>query len=113
MLPIDQILNFEDQREFQSRGTEYMHAPIHIVDVPKIDENEDSEVVELIDKYITCALPDDTKYPEMSNLLKKVQTQHDTTTSRKKKGAKCRFNTPWVPSDKTRTVHPRRRLMEP
>ena len=30
-----------------------MHAPIHIVDAPKIDENEDSEVVEFIDKCIT------------------------------------------------------------
>ena len=44
-----------------------MHAPIHIVDAPKIDENEDSEVVEFIDKYIKCTLPDATKYPEMSN----------------------------------------------
>ena len=30
-----------------------MHAPIHVVDTPKIDENEDEEVVEFIDKYIT------------------------------------------------------------
>ena len=35
-----------------------MHVSIHIVDAPKIDENEDSEVVEFIDKSITCALPD-------------------------------------------------------
>ena len=33
-----------------------MHAPIHILDVPKIDENEDSEVVEFIDNYIARAL---------------------------------------------------------
>ena len=49
-----------------------MYAPIHIVDVPKIGEDEDSNVVEFIDKYITCALPDEPKYPEMSNLVKKV-----------------------------------------
>ena len=49
-----------------------MHAPIHIVDAPKIDENEDSEVVEFIDKYITCTLPDVAKYRETSNLVKKV-----------------------------------------
>ena len=41
-----------------------MHAPIHIVDAPKIYENDDSEVVEFIDKYITCGLPDETKYPK-------------------------------------------------
>ena len=38
----------------------------------KIDENEDSEVVEFIDKYITWALPDKIKYPEMSSSVKKV-----------------------------------------
>ena len=81
-----------------------MYVPIHIVDAPKIDENEDSEVVEFIDKYITCALPDATKYPEMSNLVKKVQTHHHTTTCRKKKGVACRFNAPWAPSNKTRIV---------
>ena len=66
MHPVAQILDFDDQKEFQNRGTEHVWAPIHIVDAPKIDENEDSEVVEFIDKYITCALPDETKQPEMS-----------------------------------------------
>ena len=84
MHPIGQILNFDDRREFQNRGTEQMQAPIHIVDVPKIDENEDSEVAEFIDKCIICALPDATKYPEISNLVKKVQTHHHTTTCTKK-----------------------------
>ena len=51
-----------------------------------------SEVVEFKDKYITCALPNETKYPEMSNLVKRVQTHHHTTTCRKKKGIACRFN---------------------
>ena len=77
-----------------------MHAPVHIVD-EKIDENEDSEVTEFINKYITCALPEQTKYPEMSNLVKKVQTDHLSSTCRKKKGLVGRFNAPWTPSDKT------------
>ena len=72
--PIGQILNFYDRRKFQNGGTEHMHAPIHIVDAPKIGENEDSEVVEFIDNYIICDLPHETKYPKMSNLVKRVQT---------------------------------------
>ena len=48
--PIGQALDFDDWREFQNRGAEHMHAPIHIVDAPKIDENQDSEVVEFIGK---------------------------------------------------------------
>ena len=89
-----------------------MYVPIHIVDVPKIGEDEDSNVVEFIDKYITCALPDEPKYPEMSNLVKKVQSQHHTTTCRKKKGVKCRFNASWAPSDKTRIVHSEEKIDE-
>ena len=105
MQPICQILNVDDQKEFQYRGTEHMHAPIHIADAPKIYENEDSEMVEFIDKSITCVLPDETKYPEMSNSVKKVQTNHYTTTwCRKKKGAVCRFNSPWALSSKIKIV---------
>ena len=29
--PIGQMLNFDDQREFQHRGAEHMHAAVHIV----------------------------------------------------------------------------------
>ena len=63
MHPIGQIFNLDNQREFQNGGTEHIHATIHIIDVPKIDENENSEIVKFIDKCITCGLPDDTKYP--------------------------------------------------
>ena len=51
-----------------------------------------------------CFTLDATKYPEMSNLAKKVQTHHHTTTCRKKKGVACRFNAPWVPSNETRII---------
>ena len=94
MHSIGQILNFDAQREFQKRGTEHIRAPIHVADAPKIDKSEGSELVEFIDNYITCALPDVTKYPEMSDLVKKVQTQHHATICRKKKGVACRFNAP-------------------
>ena len=70
----------------------------------KIDENEDSKIVQFIDKYITCALFGETEYPEMNNVVKKVQTCHHTTTCRKKKGVVCKFNSPSAPSDKTRIV---------
>ena len=46
----------------------------------------------------------------MSNLVKKLQTQHYTTTCRKKKGVKCRFNAPWAPSDKTRIAQSKEKI---
>ena len=89
-----------------------MHAPIHVADAPKFNEKEDSEVVEFIDKYITCTLHDETKYLEMSNLVKRVQSHHNTTTCRKKKSVACRFNAPWAPSDKTRIVRSKEKIDE-
>ena len=109
---IGQSLNFDDRGEFQNRGTEHMHAPIHIVNAPKIDENKNSEIVEFLDKYITYALPDETKYHEMSNLLKKVQTQHHAANCRKKKGVACRFNAPYAPSNRTRIVRSEEKIDE-
>ena len=47
MHPSGQILSFDDQREFQNRGTEHMCAPIHIVDALTINGNEDSEMLSL------------------------------------------------------------------
>jgi len=101
MHPIGQVLNHDDRREFQSRGVEHVHTSIHVVGAPKIDENEDSDVVEFIDKYITCSMPDENQYPDLQKSVKSVQTHHHTITCRKKKGVTCRFNAPWPPSEKT------------
>ena len=65
--PICQSLNFDDRREFPNRGTQDMHAPIHVVNAPKVDINEDSDKVVVINKSITCALPDETEYLVISN----------------------------------------------
>jgi len=32
MHPIGQILNYDDRREFQNRGVEHFHSPIHILE---------------------------------------------------------------------------------
>ena len=45
MLQIGQILNIDDRRVSQIREMEHMHAPIHVVDSTKIEENKDNEVV--------------------------------------------------------------------
>ena len=58
-----------------------------------------------------CFTLDATKYPEMSNLAKKVQTHHHTTTCRKKKGVACRFNAPWTPLNKTRIIRSEEKIV--
>ena len=103
--PIGQILNFDDRREFQNRGIEHFHAPIHVVDAPRIDKDDDRTVTEFIDKYITCSLPDKSKFSEFHDLVKKVQTHRHTPSCKKtNKAVVCRFDAPWPPSEKTMIV---------
>ena len=101
---IGRMLNFHVQREFQNRGTEHMHSPIHKVDAPKIEEYEYSEVAEFTDKSIICSLPDETKYPAIRKLVKKLKTHYHATTCKKKKDVTSRINATLAPTDKTRTV---------
>ena len=48
----------------------------------------------------------------MSNLVKKGQPLHHTTTCRKKRGVAYRVNTPWAPSGKTRIIHSEEKIVE-
>ena len=89
------ILQYDEKREFQSRGAEHLHAVIHVTDAPEIDENHDDKVISFIDKYITCSLPDKNRYSKLNYLVGKVHTHHHTITFRKKKGVTCRFSAPW------------------
>ena len=45
MDPSGLILNFDDRREFPNRATEHIHAPIHVVNASKVDDNKYSEVI--------------------------------------------------------------------
>ena len=40
MLPIGHILNYDERREFQSRGTDHIHALVHISDAPRLEDDE-------------------------------------------------------------------------
>ena len=92
-----------------------MNTPIYIVDAQNVDENENRGLVEIIDKYIACALPDNTKHPEMRNQAEREDPRH-TTTCRKKniveKNVVCRFNVPWAPSDKARIIRSEEKIDE-
>ena len=88
MNTIGQILNYDDRREYQGRGTQHVHAPVHVKDAPMLDKESDIDVVSFIDKNITCALPNLETRSELHKLVDTVQTHHHTTTCRKKKGCK-------------------------
>ncbi|XP_066924610.1 uncharacterized protein [Clytia hemisphaerica] len=104
--PIGQILNYNDRREFQHRtGLEHVHSQVHIKDAPRInDSSKDNEVIDFIDKYITCSLLDKEGYPELYELVNTVQKHHHTFTCRKNSGSRCRFKAPWPPCEETRII---------
>ena len=104
MHPVGKIINHDDRREFQGRGAQHPHATLHVEGAPRLDEDDDNVVTNFIDKYISCAIPDEKEYPELNKLVTTVQTHSHTQTCRKKKGVKCRFNFPLPPSDETRIV---------
>ena len=105
MHPIGQILNYDDRREFQNRATEhFLHAPIHVVDAPQIDVDDDETVTKFIDQYITYSLLDEDKHPILHNLVKKVQIHKHTSTCGRKKGVKCRIDFPCPPSNETKMI---------
>lgn len=56
MHPISQFLNYDEPHVFQSKVSEHLHLPVHVKDDPKIYESLDSEAIEFVDRYITCAV---------------------------------------------------------
>ena len=77
--------NTKEVERYQGNGTQNFHALIHFENKPEIDEHDDKIVTELIGKYVSCSLLNADQDPELHAVVKRVQTQHHKTTSRKKK----------------------------
>ena len=59
-------------------------SKIHVIGAPKIDEDDDKDVIKFVDQYITCSIPVE-KYSKLNGLVKKMKTHHGTTTCQKRK----------------------------
>lgn len=55
--PIGKIKDYFYRVEFQQRGYPHVHCLFWIENAPQIDKNTNEEIVEFIDKYVTCELP--------------------------------------------------------
>ncbi len=99
---LGQISDYAMRVEFQARGSPHAHCVIWIKDAPKFDHDSDKSVCDFIDKYVSCAIPDnDCKLKELVLLLQ--QHKHSTYC---KRGRSCRFNFPQPPSPKTLIAYP-------
>lgn len=78
--PLGNVSGYFWRREYQSRGAPHMHIKIWIENGPIIGIDKDEDVVNFIDKHITCRLPDQLLEPELYALVIKYQL-HKCTDS--------------------------------
>ena len=98
--PIGKITDYYYPVEFQQRGSPHIHSLLWVQDAPVIDKNTDAEVVEFVDKYVTCEIPaqDET----LLEIVTSVQTHSKRhSQSCRKKGTVCRFTFPRLSSGET------------
>ncbi|XP_044191554.1 uncharacterized protein LOC122969696 [Thunnus albacares] len=98
--PIGKIIDHFYRVEFQQRGSPHVHCLFWIEGAPQIDKNTDEEVVEFIDKYVTCELPSDDD--TLLDIVSSVQSHSKRhSKSCRKKKTTCRFNFPKPVSSRT------------
>ena len=89
--PLGEIVDYGIRIEFQARGSPHAHCLIWVKDAPKYGDNE---VCDFIDKYISCAIPEqEGKLKDLVLLLQ--QHKHSTYCKRNKT---CCFNFPKPPN---------------
>ena len=107
--PIGKVTDYFLRTEFQSRGWPHIHCLFWVENAPQFkSDSNNADLVEFIDRYITCCLPDKTKDAELYEIVTNVQI-HSKNHSRscKKKNMTCRFNFPRPPSSCTFIAQPR------
>ncbi len=98
--PIGKIVDHFYRVEFQQRGSPHVHCLFWIEGAPQINKNTDEEVVEFIDKYVTCELPSDDD--TLLDIVSSVQTHSKRhSKSCRKNNTTCRFNFPKPVSART------------
>ena len=103
VMPIGEIADYLYRVEFQQRGSPHIHGLFWVKDAPQYEKSSDEEIVNFVDKYITCYKPDSSS--EMEDLVNLQLHRHAKTC--KKAGHKiCRFNFPLPPMPRTMILTP-------
>ncbi len=82
--PIGKIKDYFYRVEFQQRGSPHVHCLFWIENAPLIDKNTDEEVVQFIDKYVTCELPSsDEELLDIVTTVQQHSKRHSKTCKKK------------------------------
>ena len=52
--PIGKLIDYFYRVEFQQRGSPHIHMLVWIENVPTLETNSEGEIVQFVDKYLTC-----------------------------------------------------------
>lgn len=111
--PLGHITNFVVKIEFQARGSPHAHTLLWAENAPEIDVDSDEDICEYIDEFLCGEFPTewfdapaDTSLEELQYLLERVQYHTCSSSCRKHKNAKCRFQYPRPVCPKTIIARP-------
>ena len=99
--PIGKLLDYFYRVEFQQRGSPHIHMLIWIENAPTLETNSEREIVQFVDKYLTC----NTDNEKTANLVG-LQSHKHSRTCRKKGKPICRFGFPLPPLPRTMLLYP-------
>ena len=95
--PLGEIVDYAIRIEFQARGSPHAHCVIWVKDAPEFGVDNNDDVCDFIDQYVSCKVPaEDVKLKNLVLLLQKHK--HSSYCKRNKT---CRFSFPKPPSAKT------------
>ena len=99
--PIGKLRDFFYRVEFQQRGSPHIHMLVWIDNAPSLEKNSEEEIVQFVDRYLTCSVNDE----ETAHLVE-LKTHKHSKSCRKKGKAICRFGFPLPPLPQTRLLYP-------
>ena len=99
--PIRKLLDYFYRVEFQQRGSPHIHMLVWIENAPTLETNSEREIVQFVDKYLTC----NTDNEKTANLVG-LQSHKHSRTCRKKGKPICRFGFPLPPLPRTMLLYP-------
>ena len=104
--PIGKVRDYYYRTEFQQRGWPHIHMVVWVENAPRYSDDSEDEVIEFIDKYISCEVPPESD-EELHEIVTSVQTHSKNHTKSCRKGGKvCRYNFPKPPSNRTFICEP-------
>ena len=99
--PIGKLLDYFYRVEFQQRGSPHIHMLVWIENAPTLETNSEREIVQFVDKYLTC----NTDNEKTANFVG-LQSHKHSRTCRKKGKPICRFRFPLPPLPRTMLLYP-------